>query len=215
MIGVVKHFPGLGHANGDTDTGPATDPPLSELEGDDLIPFEQAIAAHVPVVMMSNVTEPDWGKAPASLNAAAYAYLRHIGFNGVILTDSLDAGAISAIGIDGARAVVEAIEAGADMAMITTATDYPGALSPASRRRLLRAGCLCLRSSAQWTGSSPSRIRSFPPPRPSPLPAEFAAGSLVRPDWRANQMSGICRGKRNQMRILAARSFPCCVEIAS
>ena len=26
MIGVVKHFPGLGHANGDTDTGPATDP---------------------------------------------------------------------------------------------------------------------------------------------------------------------------------------------
>ena len=95
MIGVVKHFPGLGHANGDTDTGPATDPPLSALEGDDLIPFEQAIAAHAPVVMMSNVTEPDWGEEPASLNPAAYAFLRHLGFTGMILTDSLDAGAIS------------------------------------------------------------------------------------------------------------------------
>lgn len=129
MIGVVKHFPGLGHASGDTDTGPATDPALSELEGDDLIPFEQAIAAHAPVVMMSNVTEPDWGRTPASLNGAAYAYLRRLGFTGVILTDSLDAGAISATGVDGAQAVVDAIEAGADMAMVTTPADFPGALS--------------------------------------------------------------------------------------
>jgi beta-N-acetylhexosaminidase len=129
MIGVVKHFPGLGHASGDTDTGPATDPPLSQLEGDDLIPFEQAIGEDAPVVMMSNVTEPDWGQTPASLNSSAYAYLRHLGFTGLILTDSLDADAISAIGVDGAQAVVDAIEAGADMAMVTTATDYPGALS--------------------------------------------------------------------------------------
>jgi beta-N-acetylhexosaminidase len=129
MIGVVKHFPGLGHANGDTDTGPATDPPLSQLETDDLIPFKQAIGADAPVVMMSNVTEPDWGKTPASLNPAAYEFLRGLGFGGMVITDSLDAGAISATGVDGAQGVVDAIEAGADMAMITTATDYPGAVS--------------------------------------------------------------------------------------
>jgi beta-N-acetylhexosaminidase len=129
IIGVVKHFPGLGHANADTDTGPATDPPLSQLVDDDLVPFKQAIAANVSVVMMSNVTEPDWGATPASLNPAAYAYLRQMGFKGVVLTDSLDAGAISATGTDGAEAVAEAIEAGADMAMITTPTDFPGALS--------------------------------------------------------------------------------------
>ena len=46
----------------------------------------------------------------------------------MILTDSLDAGAISAIGIDGAQGVADAIEAGADMAMVTTPMDYPGAL---------------------------------------------------------------------------------------
>jgi beta-N-acetylhexosaminidase len=129
MIGVVKHFPGLGHANGDTDAGPATDPPLSQLVGDDLVPFKQAISAGVHVVMMSNVTEPTWGSTPASLNSAAYEYLRQMGFGGVIITDSLDAGAISATGTDGAQAVVEAIEAGADMAMVTSPGDFPGALS--------------------------------------------------------------------------------------
>jgi beta-N-acetylhexosaminidase len=129
IVGVVKHFPGLGHANGDTDTGPASDPPLGQLVGDDLVPFKQAIAAGVRVVMMSNVTEPDWGSTPASLNPSAYTYLRQMGFNGMVLTDSLDAGAISATRTDGAQAVVEAIEAGADMAMITTPTDFPGALA--------------------------------------------------------------------------------------
>ena len=125
---VVKHFPGLGHANGDTDTGPATDPPLSQMVGD-LIPFADAIGAHVPVVMMSNVTDPDWGATPASLNPLSYRYLRHMGFNEIILTDSLDAGAISATGTDGAEACVKAIVAGADIAMITTPTDYPGAIA--------------------------------------------------------------------------------------
>ncbi len=129
IIGVVKHFPGLGHANGDTDLGPATDPPLAQMAGDDLVPFRQAISAGVRVVMMSNVTEPDWGAAPASVNPNAYAYLRGLGFTGVILTDSLDAGAISKTGADGARAAVEAIESGADMAMITTPSDYPAAIA--------------------------------------------------------------------------------------
>jgi beta-N-acetylhexosaminidase len=129
MIGVVKHFPGLGHANGDTDTGPASDPPLSQLINDDLVPFRQAIASGVHVVMMSNVIEPTWGSTPASLNPAAYAYLRQLGFKGVIITDSLDAGAISATGTDGAQAVVEAVEAGADMAMVTSPGDFPSALS--------------------------------------------------------------------------------------
>jgi beta-N-acetylhexosaminidase len=129
IIPVVKHFPGLGHANGDTDTGPASDPPLSQMVGDDLVPFADAIGQHVPVVMMSNVTEPDWGTTPASMNSLSYEYLRHMGFNGVILTDSLDAGAISATGTDGAQACVKAVVAGADIAMITTPTDYPDAIA--------------------------------------------------------------------------------------
>jgi beta-N-acetylhexosaminidase len=130
VIPVAKHFPGLGHASGDTDLGPATDPLLSQLSTEgDLIPFQHAIAAGVPVVMMSNVTEPDWGSTPASLNPGAYGYLRSMGFRGMVITDSLDAGAISAWGATGPEAVVKAIEAGADMAMITTPTEFPAALA--------------------------------------------------------------------------------------
>ena len=140
VIAVAKHFPGLGHANGDTDLGPATDPSLSKLEQDDLVPFRAAIKAGVPVVMMSNVTEPTWGSVPASLNPAAYSYLRSMGFKGVIITDSLDAGAVSHAGYTGPEAVAKAIEAGADMAMVTTPSDFPAALQISSRRSR-QAGC--------------------------------------------------------------------------
>jgi beta-N-acetylhexosaminidase len=124
VVGVAKHFPGLGHADGNTDNGPASVPPLAALERNDLVPFQAAIAGGVPVVMMSNATEPDWGSRPASLNQAAYAYLRALGFDGVILTDALEAGAVRAAGVDGPQAAVQAIEAGADMAMITNPSDY-------------------------------------------------------------------------------------------
>lgn len=129
VLPVAKHFPGLGHANGNTDIGPATVPALSQLAGDDLIPFQRAINGGVRVVMMSNAVEPDWGTTPASLNPAAYRYLRSMGFTGVILTDSLDAGAIAKVGVSGPQAVVRAIEAGADMAMITLPADFPEALA--------------------------------------------------------------------------------------
>src|SRR6266516_1583892 len=45
IVPVAKHFPGLGHAVGNSDQEPATDPSLATLEGDDLIPFEQSINA--------------------------------------------------------------------------------------------------------------------------------------------------------------------------
>ena len=129
VIAVAKHFPGLGHANGDTDLGPASDPVISKLAKNDLLTFKKAIGAGIPVVMMSNVTEPTWGGVPASMNPAAYRYLRSMGFKGVVITDSLDAGAISHVGDSGPQAVVRAIEAGADMAMVTTPTDFPAALA--------------------------------------------------------------------------------------
>ena len=79
---------------------------------------------------MSNATEPDWGASPASLSPAAYDYLRrHLGFDGAILTDALEAGAVRSAGFDGAQAAVQAIEAGADMAMLTDPSDYDPAVA--------------------------------------------------------------------------------------
>ena len=128
MIGAVKHFPGLGQASADTDLGAAADPPLSRM-ANDLVPFRQAIAGGVRVVMMSNVTEPDWGPAPATLDPAAYRYLRSLGFDGVIITDSLGAGAVTAYGMSAAAAAVRAIESGADMAMLASPTQFAATMS--------------------------------------------------------------------------------------
>ncbi len=119
VVPVAKHFPGLGHANANTDLGPATDPPLSQLETDDLIPFERAISAGVPAIMVSHVMVPGLtGGLPASLSPATYQLLRNLHFPGVALTDSLEAKAISDAGYSQPAAAVAAIRAGADMAMI-------------------------------------------------------------------------------------------------
>ncbi|HVM65953.1 MAG TPA: glycoside hydrolase family 3 N-terminal domain-containing protein, partial [Acidimicrobiales bacterium] len=121
---VVKHFPGLGHATGNTDLGPATGPALAALEASDLRPFQQVIAGGAPVVMVAHVAVPGLtGGVPASLAPATYAFLRGtLGFEGVALTDSLGAGAVSAAGYTEAAAAVTALEAGADMAMIDAAS---------------------------------------------------------------------------------------------
>ena len=47
----------------------------------------------------------------------------------MILTDALEAGAVRAAGVDGPHAAVQAIEAGADMAMITSPSDYEAAVA--------------------------------------------------------------------------------------
>ncbi|MGH8980236.1 MAG: glycoside hydrolase family 3 N-terminal domain-containing protein, partial [Acidimicrobiales bacterium] len=128
VVPVVKHFPGLGHANANTDLGPATDPPLSQLETDDLIPFESAVTNGVPVVMVGHPIVPGLTNGlPASLSPATYTLLRqHLDFTGVTLTDSLGAGAISAAGYS--EAAVAAVEAGADMVMVDV-DSWAGALT--------------------------------------------------------------------------------------
>lgn len=127
VLPVVKHFPGLGGASANTDYGPATTPPLSTLEKVGLVPFRAAIAAGVPAVMVANAIVPGLTSGPASLSSAAIDGLLRttLGFHGLVLTDSLSAGAITQAGYDLPRAVVAAISAGADMVL------YGSTLTPA------------------------------------------------------------------------------------
>jgi beta-N-acetylhexosaminidase len=145
VVPVVKHFPGDGHANGDTDLGPATDPPLASLETDDLIPFEATVANGVPVVMIGHPIVPNLTNGlPASLSSATYDLLRQtLHFSGVTLTDSLGAGAISAAGFSEPQAAVAAAEAGVDMVMID-ATSWTATVS--ALEQALSGGGLSLAS---------------------------------------------------------------------
>jgi beta-N-acetylhexosaminidase len=121
---VGKHFPGLGHASADTDTGPSEDPSLSQLRADDLVPFIRVIASGLPVVMVGHPIVPGLtGGLPASLSPATYTLLRTtLHFGGVTMTDALGAGAVSAAGFSEPSAAVAALRAGVDMPMINAST---------------------------------------------------------------------------------------------
>jgi beta-N-acetylhexosaminidase len=120
VAATAKHFPGLGAAATaqDTDTGPVTlDLPLSELRGVDEAPYGAAIAAGVKLVMVSWAVYPALdGTRPAGLSPVVVASeLRgRLGFRGVVISDSLGAGALASYGGFAQRAVLAA-QAGDDL----------------------------------------------------------------------------------------------------
>lgn len=116
----VKHFPGQGRSTTDTHAaGAVVDAPLEELRSTDLAPFQAAIDAGVPVVMLNHLGYAALdADLPASLSPKAYALLREMGFQGVAMTDSLGMGAVN-LRWDFPEAAVRAIEAGADAALAT------------------------------------------------------------------------------------------------
>lgn len=116
----VKHFPGQGRSTTDTHAEAAVvDASVEELRATDLLPFQQAIDAGAPVVMLNHLgysaMDPD---LPATLSPKAYALLREMGFDGVAMTDSLGMGAVN-LRWDFPEAAVRAIQAGADAALAT------------------------------------------------------------------------------------------------
>ena len=96
VAATAKHFPGLGGSQVNTDDAPAT------VEGDldlDLIPFEAAIAERVPLVMLSHALYPALdGDAIASQSRAIVTGLlrEQLGYDGVVVTDSMEAQAVLA-----------------------------------------------------------------------------------------------------------------------
>ena len=98
IMAVAKHFPGIGRTILDSHMDlPMIDDDLSAIEQMDLIPFKAGIQHGVSGVMLSHIfyknLDPQW---PASLSdKIAKALLREqVGFDGIILTDDLDMGAI-------------------------------------------------------------------------------------------------------------------------
>jgi beta-N-acetylhexosaminidase len=95
VMATLKHFPGLGSATGDTDrefvdvTATWT---RTELE-----PFARLVADRLPdAVMVANALNGQLDQRfPSSLSAATIQLLRaELGWNGVVITDDLQAGAL-------------------------------------------------------------------------------------------------------------------------
>jgi beta-N-acetylhexosaminidase len=122
VFSAAGHFPGLGATDQSTQDGPATvGLGLDELRQRDLIPFEAAIDAGVPGIMIGSALYPfsDF-TVPASLSTLVDSQLlrRQLHFKGVAMTDDLADPAITALHTV-PDAAVKALRAGADMLYIS------------------------------------------------------------------------------------------------
>jgi len=122
LVPVTKHWPGIGGGASDPHAGPSPVASIDQLRTRDLVPFDRAIAAGVPAIMVSHAAVPGLTDGvPASLSRAAITgELRgREHFDGLVVTDSLGMGAVSAQKLSDAQAAVVAIEAGADIALVS------------------------------------------------------------------------------------------------
>jgi beta-N-acetylhexosaminidase len=122
VVSAAKHFPNHGAATADShESRPVVNHDLATLRSHDLPPFEAAIEAGVPMVMVGHLVYPAIDpQRPASLSPKAIGMLRgELGFDGVVVTDDLAmAGATG--GGSPSKAAVAAVKAGADLLIISS-----------------------------------------------------------------------------------------------
>ncbi len=176
VVTTTKHFPGHGAVTTDSHLAlPELGSSLAELRERDLRPFRAAVRAGAPSVMMSHVAVDALAPGrPSSLAAPVYDLLRdEVGFEGVVITDSLGMGAV--VGRD--TPAVTALEAGADLLLMPAETERTHATLtaaidsgavPRERAEEAAARVLALRA---WQG----RAASATPLRPAPALATAAA----------------------------------------
>lgn len=119
---VLKHFPGHGGTSGDTHEGYAyTERTLDELMAEDLVPFKEGIDAGIHFVMAAHISAPNAAgdDTPASLSEVMITdVLRNkLGFDGIVITDALNMGAITQQ-YSSSEAAVKALQAGVDILLM-------------------------------------------------------------------------------------------------
>jgi beta-N-acetylhexosaminidase len=124
VIPVFKHFPGHGHAVGDSHLGTTVTPPLSELRQSDLVPYETLLSRGPAVVMVGHLEVPGLTTAsePSSINSAAINGLlrSELGFHGLVITDDLESMGAIALQHSLPDSSIRALQAGATMVLTKT-----------------------------------------------------------------------------------------------
>ncbi len=120
IASTLKHFPGFGAARINTDFGVARiDLSASALRRVDEAAFRPGVAAGAQLVMLSNAIYPalDTLPAPLSRRIATGELRGRFGFDGVSITDDLEADALLRRGSP-AQLAVRAARAGVDLALL-------------------------------------------------------------------------------------------------
>ena len=122
IIGMYKHFPGHGGTAADSHAGYAyVDDTLEELRSGAFVPFQDGIDNGVRVIMVSHISCPNvtGDDTPATLSERMITDIlrEEMGFEGMVITDALDMGAVTAQ-YSSDKAAVAALQAGADMLLM-------------------------------------------------------------------------------------------------
>ena len=116
VVCCLKHFPGHGDTDTDTHEGAAVvNKSLDELRAGELLPFVSGIEAGADMVMIGHITVTALDDVPATISQAVITGLlrEELGWDGVVITDSLDMGALA--GYDSGEVCVRYLEAGGDI----------------------------------------------------------------------------------------------------
>ncbi|RGW15036.1 glycoside hydrolase family 3 N-terminal domain-containing protein [Enterococcus asini] len=117
----LKHFPGYGN-NQDSHTDIVTDTrSMTELEDNDLVPFQAGIDAGVDSILVShNIVNAIDDSVPASVSSPVHDLLRKdMGFDGVIMTDDMDMAGLADF-MSQEEAGLKALQAGNDLILSST-----------------------------------------------------------------------------------------------
>lgn len=119
IVGTLKHFPGHGDVKADTHFGYAqTNKTWKELLKCEMVPFKAGIDAGAQMIMTAHIAVPKvtGDNLPSTLSPVILQdKLRgELGFDGVIVTDAMDMGAITKQ-FNNKEATIKAIQSGVDI----------------------------------------------------------------------------------------------------
>ena len=142
MVAAAKHFPGHGNTAVDWHVGlPIVTQDLAHLRAVELVPFQAAINAGVDAIMTAHVLFPALEGSsgrPATLSSRVLQDLlrQQMGFDGLILTDSLTMGAlVKTVGVN--QAAELALRAGANVLAFGADSGHTPAEQQAAYRHVL------------------------------------------------------------------------------
>lgn len=122
VIACPKHFPGHGDTKIDSHYGlPIVESPLEDLRRREFLPFAAMVEAGAKIIMSAHIVFP--GIDPVSAATMSRRFLSEIlrgemGFQGVITTDDIGMGAVSAL-FEKSESAAKTIQAGCDLIMMS------------------------------------------------------------------------------------------------
>ncbi len=123
VLSTAKHFPGHGDTATDSHLGLAkVTHSRKKLAKIDLPPFQAAVDADVPAIMVAHVTVPAYDRRPATVSKPVVTGIlrNRMGFDGLVVSDSLGMAAVASR----PRLAVEVLAAGVDVLLMP---NNPGA----------------------------------------------------------------------------------------